>query len=109
MVTTGKSRRKRVSEMSQNQYLLLNKKKIRTFPIAFSFINHTKDAQYLNWTNVTGLDNAGSNFDNIQGVVVSPCTGIWMDMGRVFPRLRKATIIKVNVSFFELQGYFKTK
>lgn len=51
----------------------------------------------------TGFHNLGANFDDVDGIIItSAAVGIGVNKGGVFPSLRKASVIKIDVTLLEL-------
>mmetsp|Transcript_16300 Transcript_16300/g.27619 ORF Transcript_16300/g.27619 Transcript_16300/m.27619 type:complete len:243 (+) Transcript_16300:393-1121(+) len=72
-------------------------------PITLAFINHAQNSKNLDGTNTSWLNNTGSNFADIEWVVVTSGTfSIGMDKGGVLPRLGEAAIVEEDVSLLEL-------
>lgn len=53
------------------------------------------------------VDDTCSNFDNIKRIIVSAASfGIRVDVGWIFPCLREATVVEIDVTLLELtEGY----
>mmetsp|Transcript_28418 Transcript_28418/g.68965 ORF Transcript_28418/g.68965 Transcript_28418/m.68965 type:complete len:266 (+) Transcript_28418:409-1206(+) len=72
-------------------------------PVSFALVNHHEDTKNLDRSDFSWLDNASTNFANVNWIIVTTATfGIRVDEGRVFPSLWKTSVVEEDISLLEL-------
>ena len=68
-----------------------------------SVVNQIESHQKTYFSTYTALDNSGTDFANIQRIIVTSATlGIRVNEGRIFPSLGKTSIVEEDITFLEL-------